>query len=38
MRLAVELTETERARLKETAKRLGVDPTALARGRPFLTC
>jgi hypothetical protein len=31
MKLAVELTETESARLKEPAKRLGVDPTALAR-------
>ena len=30
MKLAVELTETEDARLKETAARLGVDPADLA--------
>ena len=31
MKLAVELSETESARLRETAARLGVDPTDLAR-------
>jgi hypothetical protein len=31
MKLAVELTETESARLREAAARLGVNPTDLAR-------
>ncbi|CAG0969874.1 hypothetical protein MYXO_01233 [Myxococcaceae bacterium] len=31
MKLAVELTETETRRLRETAERLGVDPAELAR-------
>jgi hypothetical protein len=31
MKLAVELSEAETARLKEAAARLGVDPTELAR-------
>ena len=30
MKLAVELSETEGARLRETAARLGVDPSQLA--------
>jgi hypothetical protein len=30
MKLAVELTETESARLREAATRLGVDPSQLA--------
>jgi hypothetical protein len=31
MKLAFELSETETTRLKDTAARLGVDPTELAR-------